>query len=189
VAHFVSGIHSFTTWTADNVAAYCKAHPIGTTARLALVLVASTALRRSDIHRLGPQHLFDHEGAAWYRITTGKTGIVVEPPMPAVLLDTIAASVTGLTSFLFTSHGKPYTAAGLGNAFREWCVTAKLEGIAKHGIRKLAATDAGDAGATELELMALLGHASPRESAVYTRAKNRRLLAASVAGKVSTPIK
>ena len=49
----------FPVWTIDEVAAYCAYHPIGTKARLTLELLLLTGLRRSDIVRLGRQHVRD----------------------------------------------------------------------------------------------------------------------------------
>ena len=47
------------TWTLDEVHQFEERHPIGTKARLALALLLFTGQRRSDITRLGRQHVRD----------------------------------------------------------------------------------------------------------------------------------
>src|SRR5262249_11895249 len=49
----------FYTWTDDDIAAFEAKHPIGTQARLALALLLYTAQRRSDVIRMGRQHIRD----------------------------------------------------------------------------------------------------------------------------------
>src|SRR5207302_10655570 len=45
------------TWTEADIAAFEAKHPIGSRARLALALLLYTAQRRSDVIRIGRQHL------------------------------------------------------------------------------------------------------------------------------------
>jgi integrase len=47
------------TWTLEEVRRFEARHPIGTKARLALALLLYTGQRRSDITRLGRQHVRD----------------------------------------------------------------------------------------------------------------------------------
>jgi integrase len=47
----------FHTWTEDEIAAFEAAWPIGTRARLAFGLLLYTAQRRSDVVRMGRQHV------------------------------------------------------------------------------------------------------------------------------------
>jgi integrase len=48
------GFHS---WNDDEIAQFEKRHPTGTPARLALALLLYTGQRRSDVVRMGPQHI------------------------------------------------------------------------------------------------------------------------------------
>ena len=48
-----SGYHS---WTLEEVEQFEACHPIGTTPRLAIALLAYTGVRRSDVVLLGKQH-------------------------------------------------------------------------------------------------------------------------------------
>src|SRR5215471_13306138 len=47
----------FHTWTEDEIARYEAHHPIGTKPRLALALLLYTGQRRSDVVRMGRQHI------------------------------------------------------------------------------------------------------------------------------------
>ena len=54
-----------------------------------------------------------------------------------------------------------------------------------HGVRKIAATRAAEAGATEAELMAIFGWTDPKMAAHYTRTANRKRLAAQAMEKLN----
>jgi len=53
-----------------------------------------------------------------------------------------------------------------------------------HGLRKAAATRAAENGATAHELMAIFGWVDIKEAELYTRAANRRRLAAQAMSKL-----
>jgi len=71
------------------------------------------------------------------------------------LCEAIEASPSGQMSYLVTAFGKPFTAAGFGNRFREWCNDAGLTHCSAHGLRKARATIAADNGATVHQLIAI----------------------------------
>jgi integrase len=66
----------------------------------------------------------------------------------------------------------------LGNAFKDACVDAGILDKSAHGLRKAAATRAADNGATAHELMAIFGWKDIKEAEIYTRAADRKRLAA-----------
>ena len=70
-----------------------------------------------------------------------------------------------------TAQGKPFTAAGFGNWFREACNAAgSAAAVAAHGLRKGRGAAAWrDAGATPHEIAAVTGHESLREVERYCR--------------------
>jgi hypothetical protein len=87
-------------------------------------------------------------------------------------------------TFLVTAQGKPFTAAGFGNHFRDLCDAAKLPPrCTSHGLRKAAATYFAELGATDHQLMAWFGWSSISQAQVYTKAANRKLMAME-AGKL-----
>jgi integrase len=76
-----------------------------------------------------------------------------------------------------TEYGKPFTAAGFGNWFRDQCNLARLPQCSAHGLRKAAATRLANAGASTDQIKAVTGHRSLSEVARYTRAADQIRLA------------
>jgi integrase len=173
-----SGYH---TWSEDEIGKFEAHYAPGTPARLAMALLLYTGQRRSDVVRMGRQHV--REGVL--SIRQQKTGTVVDIPLHGDLRAILDMVPRDELTFLRTSFGKPFTANGFGNWFRERCRDAKLpEACSSHGLRKAAARRLAEAGCTEHEIMAITGHESVREVSVYTRAANRKHLAESAMQKV-----
>ncbi|MCW5729275.1 MAG: tyrosine-type recombinase/integrase [Alphaproteobacteria bacterium] len=87
-------------------------------------------------------------------------------------------------TLLVTEYGRPYTAAGFGARFREWCDEAGLPARrGAHGLRKAAARRLAEAGASVHEIMAVTGHRTLGEIERYTRAADRRRLAEQAIAK------
>jgi len=76
-------------------------------------------------------------------------------------------------------------AQGFGNAFKHWCREADLPQCNCHGLRKIGAVRAVEAGASEHELMAMFGWEDADMARIYTRKAAQKKLAASGAAKVS----
>jgi integrase len=89
----------------------------------------------------------------------------------------IDATPSGQLVYLATQFNKPFTAAGFGNKFREWCNDAGLPHCTAHRCRKAGANMAAENGATAHQLMAIFGWETLRQAEVYTRNANRTLLA------------
>src|SRR5262249_52744526 len=85
---------------------------------------------------------------------------------------------------LVTEFGRPFTAAGFGNKFREWCNQAGLHHCAAHGLRKATAARLAELGASEREIMAITGHQTSKEVIRYTRAARQRELAESAMARL-----
>jgi integrase len=160
------------TWTEDDVAAYEKRWPIGMRQRVWLDVLLYTGLRRGDAVRLGRQHVRD--GTAI--IKTEKTGTVVTIPILSVLAKTLAAGPCGDLSFIAGARGQPMAKQSFSNEFAIACRAAGVPGSA-HGVRKIAATRAANAGATVAELEAIFGWSGGKMAALYTRAADRQRLA------------
>lgn len=161
----------FPAWDESDVRLFCAKWAIGTTQRLALEIAMHTGLRRSDLVRVGRQHLRGNE----LSIRTEKTGALVTVELPQRVLDIIEATQTGDMHLLVTSFGKPFSTAGFGNWFGE---AAREAGIEKntHGVRKFAATTAANGGATAHELMSQFGWANSKQAEVYTKGADRARL-------------
>jgi integrase len=171
------GYHS---WSESEIAQFERHHPAGSRARLAFALLLYTGQRRSDVVRMGRQHT---RGGA-IEVKQVKTGREVWIPVHEALASIIAETATSNLTFLVTDQGKPYSAAGFGNWFRDQCRAAGLHGCSAHGLRKAAARRLAEAGCSAHEISAITGHASLREVARYTEAADRRKLAASAMAKV-----
>jgi integrase len=162
----------FRPWTEDDVTAYEKRWQVRTRQRVWLDVLLYTGLRRGDVVRLGRQHVRD--GVAM--IKTEKTGTAVTLPILPVLAKTLAAGPCGDLTFIAGASGRPFTKESFGNEFREACRAAGVPGSA-HGVRKIAATRAANAGATVAQLEAIFGWQGGAMASLYTRAADRRRLA------------
>jgi integrase len=169
-----SGYH---TWTLEEVRQFEKRHPIGSKPRLALALLLFTGQRRSDVTRLGRQHVRDAKITfTQFKGRKDKPKRLVLPVLPE-LQQVIDASPCGELTFLVSDLKKPFTDAGFGNKFREWCNQAGLWHCTAHGLRKAGATIAANKGATAHQLMAIFGWSSLKMAEAYTRAADQERLA------------
>ena len=81
-------------------------------------------------------------------------------------------------TFLTTAFGKPFTAAGFTNWFREMCNEAGLpKGTSAHGLRKATCRRLAEAGRSANEIAAISGHESLREIERYTKAADQARMA------------
>ena len=162
----------FEAWNDDDVVRYYAKWQTGTKERVWIDVLLYTGLRRGDAVLLGRQHLKD--GIATLR--TGKTGTEVVIPILEPLRRTLEAGPTGDMHFVVGDSGKPLTKESFGNMFRAACNEAGVKKSA-HGIRKIAATRAADAGATVAELEAMFGWSGGGMASLYTKTADRRRLA------------
>jgi integrase len=161
-------------------------YPIGSKPRLALALGLFTGQARQDVVRMGPQHIQD-EVLSWVRGKTERTtGIELAIPVHPTLRSIIDATRSGHLTFLVTEFGKPFTAAGFGNWFREQCDIANLHHCSFHGLRKATSVRLAESGCTTHEIAAITGHASLTEIDRYTKTAERKRLARSAIAKVKT---
>ena len=125
----------FRTWNEDDIAAFEARHLIGTRERLALALLLCTAQRRSDVVRMGRQHIRN----GILHVRQAKTGAVldipVHPDLQAIIDATSGEHLTFLTS---SKTGGPYVGNALSQQFRIWCDAAELPHCSAHGLRKAA---------------------------------------------------
>jgi integrase len=170
----------FPEWTVEEILQYEQRWPLGCRERVMLAVYCYTGLRRGDAATVGKQHL--RNGVI--SLKTEKTGEWVHIPMLDVLKRTLDAGPIGDLAFICTAQGKPYVKEALGNAFKVACKAAGIMNKSAHGLRKAAATRAADNGATAHELMAIFGWKDIKEAEIYTRAANRKRLAAQAMRKL-----
>ena len=179
VSYLKSGSTGFHTWTPEDVSQFEERHPVGTKARLAMALLLFTGQRRSDVTRLGRQHV--RNGRLTFTQHKGRKHKPTQLTLPIlpVLQRIIDASPCGDLTFLMNDLNRPFTDAGFGNKFRQWCDEAGLRHCSAHGLRKAGATIAANNGATTKQLMAIFGWSSSKMADHYTRAADQVRLADS----------
>jgi integrase len=175
----VKNTGGFETWADKDIEKYRAQHPLGTRPRLALELLYGTMQHRGDVVRLGRQHVQD----GVISLRQNKTGAPVDIPVLPELQAAMDAMPNDHLTFLTTEEGKPFSAAGFGNWFRQQCDLAG-ESRSAHGLRKAGATRLAEHGCTDHEIMAWGGWVSLTEVQRYTRAANRKRLAHAAAGKL-----
>jgi integrase len=177
VARFKISGEGFRPWTLEDVTQFEKRHPIGTRARLALALLLYTGQRRSDVIRFGKQHAKNGALAFTQRKGRKQTPIALTLPILPALQRVLEASPCGDLTFLVNELGRPFSDAGFGNKFRQWCDQANLPLCSAHGLRKLGATIAANNGATAHQLMAMFGWLTLKQAEHYTKRADQRRLA------------
>ena len=83
----------------------------------------------------------------------------------------------GVKTFLVTEFGKPFTAAGFGNWFRQRCNEAGLPHCSAHGLRKAFLRRMAEAGCSEDYIASVSGHRDTREIRTYVQAANKARMA------------
>jgi integrase len=171
------GFHS---WTEAEIDKFVERHPAGSKARLAFALLLYSGQRRSDVVRMGRQHIRD----GFLHVRQEKTGAELAIPVMNELQVAIDETPRDNLTFLVTEQGKPFTAAGFGNWFRDRCDEAKLAHCSAHGLRKAAARRLAEIGCTQHEIAAITGHASLSEVQRYTRGADQKRLATAAISKI-----
>jgi integrase len=172
----------FLEWTYEEILKYEKRWPLGTRERVMLDVYCYTGLRRGDAAAVGKQHV--HNNVISLATEKSQRRTMVHIPMLDVLKRTLEAGPTGDLAFIVSSASKPYKKESLGNAFKDACVAAGILDKSAHGLRKAAATRAADNSATAHELMAIFGWLDIKEAEIYTRAADRKRLAAQAIHKL-----
>lgn len=166
-------IRGFRPWTHEEMAAYEKRWASGTRERLAYELLLCTAQRRSDVAPMGRQHL----RGGLISVVQQKGGARLLIPAHWRLKAELDQLPAGQLTFVQTETGKPFSAAGFTNWFRENAKAAGLSGCTPHGLRKNASAALAEAGCTEKQIMAVTGHANLSEVSLYTASANQEKLA------------
>jgi integrase len=163
----------FHAWTDAEIAQFEAHHPIGSKARLAFALLLYTVQRRSDVIRMGPQHVRDGAIAVTQKKTSKPLMLPIRPELQTIL----DATPGGHLTFLVSKGGRSYAGNNFSEQFRAWCDAAGLRHCSAHGLRKAACRRMAEAGYTAHEIAAWSGHASLQEIKRYTDAVDQERLA------------
>lgn len=145
-----------------------------------LEFVRRTGKRIGDVANLGPQHIINETLVS----VDSKTQKPNHIPISEHLLIALAA-VGESHRFLITwSYGKGYSEKSLSQEFSEWCNIAGLPHCSAHGLRKAITRRMAKSSFTNSEMKSITQHSADAELAVYTRAVNRKELAAKTKAKL-----
>lgn len=169
VRKFSVNSDGFHAWTESEIAAFESRHEFGSRAHLALYLLLYTGQRRSDVVRMGRQHITGDT----LSVVQDKTGVNLKVPVHPKLVAAIGTMPLNNMTFLLTEAGAPFSAAGFGNWFRDRCNEAGLQHCSAHGLRKACATRLANAGCTTEQIKSITGHKTLSEVARYTKAADQ----------------
>ncbi len=170
----------FADWSEADIAKFEAHWPSGSRQRLAMYLALYTGQRRSDIVRMGRQHMRGDAIEVRQQKTGARLLIPVHPKLKAELAQAKGEHLT----FIVTEYGAPFSVAGFGGWFSD---AARAAGLARsiHGLRKSAARRLAEAGCSTKQIAAVTGHASLREVERYTLAAEQERLARDAMGKLA----
>jgi integrase len=165
----------FHTWTEDEIATFEAYYAIGTRERLAFALLLLSAQRRSDMVRMGRQHVRGDMLA----VTQSKTGTSLAIPIHPSLAAIIEATPSEHLTFLVADNGRPFpTPKAFGKWFRARCDEAGLSRqCTAHGLRKAACRRLAEQGASANVIASISGHKTLREVERYTKAADQARMA------------
>jgi integrase len=170
----------FHTSTEEEISQFEAHHPMGSKARLAFALLLYTAQRRSDVVRIGRQHIRD----GVLTVKQQKTGVTLAIPVHPHLQAVLDATPSEHLTFLVTATGKPYGGNAFSEQFRNWCDAAGLpKRCSAHGLRKAACRRLAEAGCSANEIMSISGHTTMKEIVRYTVAADQARLARNAFAK------
>jgi len=172
----------FHCWTEDELAAFDRCWPIGTRQRLAKELLLWTALRRSDMIRVGRQHRVGDTLRLKHQKNASETIIPVAPQLQAAI---DAMPVEHMT-YLVTERGHPYST---GNSFYNWfhraCEKAGIPHCGPHGLRKAMSRRLAESGATNSQGRAVTGHRTDRMYQHYAASADQAALASEAVANLA----
>jgi len=177
------------TWTEEEQRQFEEYWPVGTMQRLAYALMKYCGARVSDAYTLGLSNEVDNtltwkpfKGKEEYQDgEEDENALMVELPIHSELRKAIDACPSGNLVYCATSFGTPFKNK---KSFSMWFVKARKKArlpkaCVPHGLRKVAAKNLAEMGATEYQLMSVMGWTKPDMARVYTEKANRGKMAAS----------
>ena len=114
--------------------------------------------------------------------------VKVETPIPETLLAAIEAcpSAPESLTFLTNEWGQPFSKKGFNDWFRKQVAAAGLpDTCVPHGLRKAGCRIMAESDCNAHEIMSVSGHTTLKEVERYTKAVNKKRLAARAQAKVA----
>lgn len=148
----------------------------------ALELAIHTGQRQGDVLAMQWRHIEDGVISVAQRKTGARLRIRIHRDLTAVL-DRIPREHMAI---VHTRSGTPYTAFGFRSTFRAELKRIGLQGLQFHGLRHTAGRRLAEAGCTDREIMAILGHRTAEMVTRYTRGAEQERLADAAVVKLET---
>lgn len=123
--------------------------------RLAYMLALWTGQRQADVLNVTWSA---YDGAS-IRFRQGKTGVRLVIPVGGPLKEILDATPRRAPQIVTNDEGRPFTSSGFRASFRTAQARAGVTGLTFHDLRGTAVTRLAVAGATEMEIAAITGHA------------------------------
>lgn len=159
----------FHTWEDAEIEQYYNTHEFGTLAHTVLTLLLYTAAARIDAVRLGRGNIKNGRIIYYRAKESERDGQRISVPILPPLQKVLDALPSDQFTFLQTRQGKSRSENGLGNLMRKWCDDACLPECTAHGLRKAQGRRLAEAGCTNKQIQAWLGHKTATQSDVYTK--------------------
>lgn len=178
----------FAPWSDAEIEQFKDAYPSGTRERRALALLLYTTQRRSDVHRMGPEHrVADCIVITQVKGRKGAEPVQLVIPMHPALKAELDLAPAGCAAYVETAFGKPFSAAGFSHWFRDQAIAAGLASRTAHGLRKSGARHHAEAGSGAPQIAAITGHKSLKEVERYIRSASQPRLAQLAMDNLSPP--
>ena len=173
------------SWPTEVIAQFEARHPIGSKARLCFALAEYTGAGCAEVARIGPQHIVGDD-IVIARQKTGVSAVITMQPALRTVIE--ATPITGLTAFLVTEGGQPFTPSRLSDQFRKWCNQAGVPPqYHLHGLRHTMGKVLAEHGASPSEIGSVLGHADVKSSLHYARDAERQVMARQAMARLIKP--
>ncbi len=151
----------------------------------ALNLAIYTGQRRADVLAMQWRHVED----GLIAVAQQKTGERLQIPIHAELATVLEGIPRVGTNIVHREDGRSYTAGGFSAIFRREQQRLGLGGLQFHGLRHTAAARLAEAGCTDREIMAILGHRTASMVSRYTRGAEQKRLAKAAIVKLESRAK
>ena len=151
----------------------------------ALELALYTGQRHGDVLAMQWRHIRD----GLISVAQAKTGERLAIPVHRDLATVLNLIPRDHITIVHTIRGLPYTRSGFKTNFRKELARIGLAGLQFHGLRHTAGKLLAEAGCTDRELMAILGHRTAAMIGRYTRGAEQTRLAKAAILKLETRTK
>lgn len=151
----------------------------------ALELAIYTGQRQGDVLAMQWRHIEDGAISIAQQKTGQRLRIRIHSDLAAVLAEIPREHM----AIVHTRAGTPYTSYGFRSTFRAELKRLGLQGLQFHGLRHTAGRLLAEAGCTDREIMAILGHRTAEMVTRYTRGAEQERLADAAVVKLETRTK